>query len=543
MRKFLSKHVIWLTLLLLIPAIWALFVPGYGGLSDDMHVAWIHQMARTLFTGQFPPRYVPDLSFGFGYPLFNFVFPLPFYLGSLFYSFGLALTDSLKMVFGFSLVASFLSMYFLLKHLSGKWLAIVGALVYVYTPYRATDVYVRGAVGESLAFVFFPLIILAVLKAKKDIKWVGAGSLGVAGLILSHNITAMMFIPLAFILALMLKSNFKVYLLFLLGLLVSLYFWLPAIWDSRLMQYATVFDAKDHFPTIKQLITPYFGWGTSVPGPYDWMSFFVGLPNLILMAFGAWLIVVRRGKINYKKRVLLLWSMGLMAVLIFMMNYRSSYLWDNLPLIPYFQFPWRFLALMAFTSSLLVVFLKDIRWNRLISLGLVVVSLSFGVKYFRFSNFNGWRDDFFLNRYVPIPEASFEYRQTGEEYLRLPLGTDIRPSQNFFRFFSEQKMEISDLVELNALETKATISSEEPLVISYNKYFFPGWRVFIDNQEVKIVAGKPYGQITFDVDSGTHQVEVVWQETVRNKILDLVSLLALAVSVWLVVHSKKSYEK
>ena len=28
----------------------------------------------------------------------------------------------------------------------------------------------------------------------------------------------------------------------------------------------------DHFPTLRQLITPYFGYGASVPGPGDGMS-------------------------------------------------------------------------------------------------------------------------------------------------------------------------------------------------------------------------------------------------------------------------------
>jgi len=542
-QKLLSKKIGWLIPILLIPAIWSLFVPGWGGLSDDMHVAWLHQMVQTFLAGKWPPRYVPDLSFGFGYPLFNFVFPMPFYLGSLFYFLGLTLVDSLKAVFGVSLVASFASMYFLLKHLSNKWLALIGAIVYVYTPYRATDVYVRGAVGESLAFVFFPLIVLAVLRAGKNIEWLGVGSLGVAGLILSHNITAMMFIPLAFILALMLKSNLKVYLLFLLGLLVSLYFWFPAIWDSKLMQYATVFDAKDHFPTIKQLITPHFGWGASVPGPYDGMSFFLGLPNLLLMALGAGLIITRKKTIGREKEILLLWAMSLMAVSIFMMNYRSSILWDNLPLLPYFQFPWRFLALMAFASSLLAIFLKELKGGVWFGVILIVIATLFGAKYFRFYKFNGWSDSFFLNRYIPVPEASFEYHQTGEEYLRLPLGTNVRPDQNFPRFFSEQKMEVGNLIELNALEAKATISSKEALVVSYNRYLFPGWRVYIDGQEVKIMAGEPYGQIAFDVGFGTHQVEIVWRETRRNKILDFVSLFALVVSGWLVVHSKERNEK
>ena len=79
LKKF-KNHLPWVIVagLLIIPAVWALFVPGYYGASDDIHMAWLHEFHKTLMLFQIPPRFVPDLSYGFGYPLFNFVFPLPF---------------------------------------------------------------------------------------------------------------------------------------------------------------------------------------------------------------------------------------------------------------------------------------------------------------------------------------------------------------------------------------------------------------------------------------------------------------------------------
>ncbi len=192
-------------LLLCWPAFAALFIPGFYGASDDIHIAWLHQMDQTIKMGQFPPRFVPDLSFGFGYPLFNFVFPLPFYVGEMLHLLGLSLVDAIKGVFFLTIILSSFSMYFLLRIFSGRLVSITGAILYVYTPYRAVDIYLRGAIGESVAFIFFPLIILSLTKLTSDDnqvkgwRWIGIGGLSLVGLILSHNIATYMFMPFAIV--------------------------------------------------------------------------------------------------------------------------------------------------------------------------------------------------------------------------------------------------------------------------------------------------------------------------------------------------------
>src|SRR3990167_10815794 len=114
-EKFLDKYWWIIVVVLSIPAFWVLLVPGFYGASDDLHIGWLYQMHQTLMSGKIPPRFVPDLSFGFGYPLFNFVFPLPFYIAEIFHVLGFSLVDSVKALFGVSLVLSAFSFVFLLK--------------------------------------------------------------------------------------------------------------------------------------------------------------------------------------------------------------------------------------------------------------------------------------------------------------------------------------------------------------------------------------------------------------------------------------------
>lgn len=551
LEKIIGKYIILILVLLSIPAIWALFVPGYYGASDDLHIAWLYQMHKVLMMGQIPPRFVPDLSFGFGYPLFNFVFPLPFYIGEVFHLLGLSFVDSIKAVFLISIPLSGIFMYLLLRQFVQSSLSLVGATLYIYAPYRAVDLYIRGAIGEIVSFIFLPLIILSVIKISqnKSFKWVGIGGLALASLVLSHNITAYMFFPFIgalLIIQFFLNSHKKMYitkalLMIFLGFFISIYFWLPALMDSGLMKYDTVFNYVDHFPTLRQLITPYWGYGASVPGPGDGMSFFLGGVNLLVLVSAIVLFLFRWKKIDNQKKVLIGWSLSAILISFFLMNYRSIPLWDNLPLLPYFQFPWRLLILTTFFIPLLIIILGGIKFERYMLILLPLIMLP-AVIYFRPQDFLGRQDGYFLNRYIPYPAASEEYKKTQEEYLRLPGNTKVRPDKIYSRVTSDS-LTIGETLAANDLEMVFKVSSDQGGSLNYNKYFFPGWVVKTDNKETSIEAGMPFGQISFFVPAGAHTIEVAFKETPFKKALDAISLVSFLVSLGLVKNLWSSSRK
>lgn len=515
-ENLVSKYSFLIILALSIPAIWALFVHGYFGASDDLHIGWLYEMDRSLSLGQFPPRFVPDLSFAFGYPLFEFVFPLPFYIGEIFHKLGLSLVDSVKAVFVLSVPTSMYFMYKFLKEHAGKILALSGAVLYVYTPYRATDIYVRGAIGEILAFVFPPLIAFALTKISKtnEKRWIGLLGLGVAGLVLSHNIMAYMFLPFLIIFAFVLHKNLLRMLYgFVLGLLVSTYFWLPAIIENSVMKYGTGdFNFIDHFPTLKQLITPYFGYGASVPGPYDGMSFFLGALNILLI--GATILLIKKAK------PIIYWSLLAIAASVFLMNFRSTFLWNTVPYLPYFQFPWRFLSLTTFATSILVIIFDRVKFDKWVGLTIVVFAILLNFANYKPHDFLGRTDSYYLNRYIPYPTASFDYTMTQEEYLRLPKSTEVRP----------------DKVSPNpGIDTIFNVNYQKDTVFNYYKYNFPGWVAKVDGKEVAVTSGRPYGQITFMVPQGKHSIDISFRETLLRKVLDIVSLGGFLAALYILI--------
>lgn len=129
MRRKLSKSIIFLVIIC-IPAIFYLLRPGFYEPHDLHHIADIYQMVRAISSGQIPPRLGPDFSFGLGYPLFNFYYVLPFYLGAIFFSFVGSLIWSFKLVMITGVILSVLGMNLLLREFVGKFPAFVGSILF-----------------------------------------------------------------------------------------------------------------------------------------------------------------------------------------------------------------------------------------------------------------------------------------------------------------------------------------------------------------------------------------------------------------------------
>lgn len=530
-------------LLMIVPATLALLRPGFYGASDEMHIAWLQQMDQAVGEGQIPPRYVSDLSFGFGYPLFNFISPLPYYLGEFFHLLGLSYVNSIKAIFIISILGSAVAMYLLVKQMSGGWVGMAAATLYIYSPYRSTDIYNRGALGESLAFVFMPLILYFLLKVKTSVKkhesvrWIGGGALTTAALILTHNIMSYMFIPLVIILGIiLLKNRLKELVSFFgLGLLGSGYFWWPALMDSKLMKYDTVFNFFDHFPALKQLLVPYWGYGASVPGNYDTMSFFIGEVNILIIGISMVLLIKNLKSKKLKLGVVWWWCLSLILLAMVMMNFRSFWIWDIFPLIAYFQFPWRFLTLIVFGSSILVTTIATQKHYKIWSGLIIILAIGFNYDRFKPNDFLNRDDSYYINRYIPIPSPSSEYLNLKEEYLRLPKATEIRPTQIYDRIFNGGEESIK-IIPINSLETRVTTDSINKITLNYNKYYFPGWEAIMDNNKLKLWAGYPYGQIQFDVPEGKHEILIRFKETFGNRIWDIVSMLTIVGCIYLAVR-------
>ena len=167
-----------LLLLLSLPALAPLLAPGlyFYNAHDGRHSVFYPMMFdASLRSGALWPRWAMHHLQGYGYPTFIIVPPLGFYTVSFFVLLGAGFTFAVKLTWIAGILLSGVGMYRLLLHWSDalprtqgraaidgtRLAAATGALLYVYAPYHLLDVYVRGALNESLLFLWLPWLFLA----------------------------------------------------------------------------------------------------------------------------------------------------------------------------------------------------------------------------------------------------------------------------------------------------------------------------------------------------------------------------------------------
>ncbi|MCJ7805560.1 6-pyruvoyl-tetrahydropterin synthase-related protein [Patescibacteria group bacterium] len=523
---------------------------GFFHFSDEPHIADLYEMIRAISSGQIPPRWVPDMSYEYGYPLFNFYYVFPFYLGSLVYFFSHSLIFSLKMVFLVSIPLSGIFMYMWLRKHTDTWAALLGSILYIFTPYRAVDLYVRGAIGEALSFTIFPLLLWTINKVfgEKKLRSIGFLGLVTGVLLITHNLSAIMFLPIAVIYAIVLAINSKSFVSLVragigmvLGFFSAAFFVIPAFFEKNLLNPQTPFNYIDHFPFIKQLIYSPFRYGASLPGPNDDISFQVGIINWVLIILSIFMIK----KLSKEKRLFYIFIAASVLFTLFLMNIRSNFLWKVFSLSTYIQFPWRLLMLTTFLTSAFVIFFDSVKkYRKELTIGLSALVIAINFSYFKPSGYYYPDDNYFLKRFFArnttvgmASELSPEYKNYSEDYLLLPLAVQKRPDSLPSAKFTSKDVKIDDIRENSLVSYSATVEGKG--TVEFHSYSFPGWYVTVNGISLSTKVLEPHGDIGIEVSGGKSQINVFWRETPPRKASDILSILSAAIILGTIVFNGK----
>lgn len=505
--------IILLLFLISLPAVRALLLPG-GFTSHDLthHVIRQIDMDRLLAEGQFPPRWSGGLNNGYGYPLFLFNYPLPAMLGEVFHKTGFGFVDSVKAVLFFSMISSVLGMYLFLKSLLGsRMAAFPGAVFYLYAPVRFLNVYVSASVGSALALGIVPFVFWGLLRGS-----IYFGSISLAALILAHNVTALIFAPVLLVFGLFLvKKARATVIIFLLGLGLSAWFWLPAILEKQYTGFDLIFGSfyKDQFVNLWQLIRSPWGYGLShpvLPEPGD-MSFQLGLIHIgVVLILG---LLIKKPLVGFVLA-------GFIAS-IFLMLKISRPLWDSLPFLPMIQFPWRFLSLSVFMASIgAALLIKFLPFKKLLVISLVLLVI--------YANRNHWNIN---EKFDPGDEYYLSLKTTSTTYgEHLPKWgramPEAAPAKLELIKGAGQVRVIKDQSAKVLAETEATGSVK----LRLNQFYFPGWEIKVDGKPVQfdyLSDGESYGLPVFDIAEGKHKVLAEFKNTTVRNIGDSISLITV----------------
>lgn len=529
-----------------------LFSNGFFPMHDDAQVARVIVMANALSHGQFPVRMVSDLGYGYGYPLFNFYGPLPYYVGGIIHLTGIDVLSATKIMIGLGVVVGSISIFLLSSSIFGVFGGLFSAILLTYFPYRAVQVYVRGAIGELWATSFLPLVLLGILLAvQKNKKMFGIliAGFSLAAVILSHTVFG--YLTAGFVAALGFASilismrkhqeaarSFGIACLsmFFLGLGLTAFFWLPALLEMPYTNVSKVIgqtaDYKDHYVCLSQLWDSPWGFGGSAPGCLDGMSFKLGKFQIGIVLFSLFFWLVLRKK---EKRVnFLMTGMTLLGIgFLFLMLPISQPLWSFIPYASFIQYPWRFLGPFGICLSLLSGY---VCYKRTPVMNIVcIILLGGGVV---FINAKLFTPQYLYSR----PAAAFETREelrfraskVSDEYLPKGIAIPVQASGIVGdRVTGNESVQVTKISETEVYG-KYEIQVFQTQTLLLYMAFFPGWHFYINGNEVKpnIVAGQP----SVIVLSGKNTLEMRFTNTpvrsVGNWITIITCLGLFGLFVW-----------
>jgi len=532
------KKYYWSLLLLVVFTYWTvkpLFMTGYFSMHDDTQVARVIVMGRALRNGQFPVRWVSDLGYGYGYPLYNFYGPLPYYFGGVLYAAGMNAVVTTKAMMAVGMMLAAVTMYVLVQARFGRLSGILAGILYAFAPYHAVQLYVRGAVGELWAYALLPLLFLGIFLVsistrRKDGIWIGG--VGLAGIILSHTISGYMTVVFYLIglalytLILLFKRRFHFSLLTFhfsllsVGLGLSAFFWLPAIaemgYTNVAGQIGVTANFRDHFVCIPQLWNSLWGYGGSVSGCIDGMSFKIGKLHIMLAILGAVL-----GFSSVRLFVII----GIASV--FMALGISRGIWDSIPGFAYVQYPWRLLTAVVFSVSVLggsVLFWIKQRWAKIGTFAILLIAIpGLNVKLFTPQMTYDKPSDF----YESSEELLWRASKVSDEYLP-PSFQKPDSFQAVAReiLASDSNRGLAVETEINTeTYTKLHINTQVPMDVTLNRISFPGWQYWVNGvrQHVRIENGLPVTALP----AGGSVVEIRFSDTLVRTIGNMLSIFAV----------------
>lgn len=523
---------------------------GFYPMHDDTQVARVVVMGRALINGQFPVRWVSDLGYGYGYPIFNFYGPLPYYVGGFFYALGFSGLVSTKLMIGLGVLLAAISAYLLGSRTMGRLGGFLLGLSYSFMPYHAVQLYVRGAIGEFWATIFYPLVILGIwllYKKQGGLLWLG---FGISGVMLSHTLSGfflglVLFILLAVSVILVINNKlekrqfFRLLISIGLGLGLSAFFWIPSILEmnytnvrGQISQTANVFE---HFVCVSQFWYSTWGFGGSVPGCQDGMSFALGRVFIFFTLLGMSVSLFSLKKKH--QRELFLIGITMFFISLFLMFSISSFVWQVVPGLVFLQYPWRILSWTMMGMAILIALNVYSFSQRIIRLLLVSIFSFFivtqGLEKFQPQYIYQKDPQSFETR----EELRFRASKVSDEYLPrgviIPTNTESVVQQTIP---SNPLYTLEQVVEKETYKKYRLESNQEAAVV-VQQVHFPGWIYLVNGKEQPLILEDMLPVLT--IPQGFSTIELIFKDTAIRRISNLISLTIVVVLVY--IYGKKTF--
>ncbi len=504
--------------------------------SGDLTINGIKLISfyNALKQGHLIPRWSANLNATYGYPNFVFAYPLPYYLGSFFHFLGFNFINSIKALLIFSYLTSGLAMYFWLKQIIKSQSAFVGAMLFQFAPYHLVDMHFRVDIGEMLALVFVPLtfLLLTLAAKKKQIIYSVLASFSLTMLILSHQAVSFLAFPILILYSITYLKKYrffslaKVGVIFGLGLLLSAYYWLPVLMEAKFTHQVYITANRISFPQFKDYLYSPYRFGFLFQGPMGELSLVLGYAHWIAL-FALTVHYFKKGKFT-KDKDLLRFFIVIFLIYFFLMQAISEPVWEVFSILKKIEFPMRILSVIIVVTSAIAALASEMFNSRLFNLSLVSIAVITSILNWGNRRAVAGFDDQILTKMLPL--STYQGEGLG------PAAPIWAPKNKRWQDkVPDQHIEpISGQIRLLVEQRKLThhsyiILAPEEAYIRENTYYFPGWELYINGQRSPIIYDLPEhpGIITFKVQKGEHQIDLIFRDTKVRKYSFYLSIMAL----------------
>lgn len=352
-----------------------------GGHDIEFHLSRISALSETLKSGRIWTPIDYEMVNGYGYPTPMFYGQLLLYIPCILSLLAIPIHICYQIYVLFINVGTCLISYYSWKRITDdKIIALVGSGIYTLSAYRICNVYVRAAVGEYSAMMFFPLIALAIwlIYTKKQneisINDEFVLILGLSGILHCHVLsceivgiiiilTCIILLPKTF----ERKRLFHLFKTFFMTILINMCYLIPFL-DAFTMDTKVKMNAISNIQESGVYFIQLFGMfmkhnGTSERFIYGDMPICLGFCFLIGIVSFAWCII-KKDEWNIYEAMELKAGMkvGIIAGVCVLFSLRL-FPWDSIKLfnekmakfLCTVQFSWRYLSAATVVCTLLSV--------------------------------------------------------------------------------------------------------------------------------------------------------------------------------------------
>lgn len=524
--------------------------------DGENHLARFANYKIALKEGQLPPRFAPNLQNRYGYPVFNYNYPLANIVSLPFSFIHFNYETTFKFIVIISLALLAISMQEWVRLLGVGRLGQLTAVAFIASsPVILNMTFFRGNIGEIMAVALTATLLWLVERATQHKTWHTAWIIICwSALLLAHNITAVYASALIIGYGIVRAAQTpharpairQLLLCFAISIASTLWFWLPALAEKQLIvldQAGSINEYTRHFATLSQVFLSPTQFGFSYPGSVDTLSMSVGLVTWMALLIAAAVIgntgvaqLIARVNHHHKPKLGIIptwfsWTCIACVGFIYLQTAASQWIWEIVPTLKYAQFPWRFGMFVVLLAAPVVGWLIEQRhWPKLIQV-LLLIGLAIQIR----SAVTLRAVDYFHK--TPVDYDAFSQTTSTQNENRTPAFQfaavpDWQPTATLLSGEGTVTTKIWRGSERSyTVEAKTKVTVVEPTMV------FAGWQTTANGQPVTYFESEQtLGRLAYQLEPGTYQVssrftQFTWPRIVGNSI----SLIMFAWFGWQVV--------